>query len=282
MSYTLNKYFQASFSNPNLPRAIIYPNNTTAAQVLNHHKSQGSTTIKVADCFPDNDRNLPMPNVLMNAVDAKIQALSKRALVVGLDAYLALLDTEGEAAFMTELRRRLDNKMLNVDYLLSVRHKLNFAPRYEEARNVVFIEGDEEVLVPLNIQVYSDKWVKSNAIVGYKQLLHQMSQYEPSGNYTLVLADLIEKQAGIGNAVSFILDIRDVAAQHYGIDTDLDDATLEHLLANSVESEQNAESYLESLFGVSNINIRLVLKRLLELPNDSLWPAYIWSLRKRL
>ena len=283
MAYTLNKYFQAKFSNPNAPRVIVYPNNTTAAQVLNHHKGRGVTVIKVADCLPDSGTSLPMPNVLMRAVDARIQALSGRALVVGLDAYLALLDAESATAFMSELRNRLDGNALNADYLLSALRKPNFAPRYEESLSIISIEnGNDEVLDPLSIQAYSDRWVKSGGVIGYKQLLGKMSPYEPSGNYTLILAGLTEKQAGIGNVVSFVLETRDVATQRYGLDADLDDATLELLLSKSAESGQSAEIYLETLFGARNINTRLALKRALELPSDSLWPAHIWLLRRRL
>ncbi len=283
MAYTLNKYFQATFSNPNAPRVIVYPNNTTAAQVLNHHKGRGVTVIKVADCLPDSGTSLPMPNVLMNAVDARIQALSGRALVVGLDAYLALLDAESATAFMSELRNRLDGNEVNADYLLSALRKPNFAPRYEESLSIISIEnGNDEVLDPLSIKAYSDRWVKSGGVIGYKQLLGKMSPYEPSGNYTLILAGLTEKQAGIGNAVSFVLQPRDVATQHYGLDVDLDDATLELLLSKSAESGQSAEIYLETLFGAGNINTRFALKRALELPSDGLWPAHIWLLRRRL
>jgi len=141
MAYTLDKYFQAAFSKPNATRVIVYPNNTTAAQLLNYHKSQGSIEIKVADYLPDDDARLPMPNVLMSTVDAKIQALTSRAVVVGLDAYLALLDAEGVTALLSELRNRLDGNVIKADYLLSIHSKLNLVPRYEEARSVVFHRG---------------------------------------------------------------------------------------------------------------------------------------------
>jgi hypothetical protein len=93
---------------------------------------------------------------------------------------------------------------------------------------------------------------------------------------------LTDVQAGIGNAVSFMLNIRDVAAQHYKIDADLDDTTLELLLIKSSESGQSAEVYLANQFGAENSNTRLALKRLLELPSDNLWSAHIWSLRRRI
>lgn len=281
MAYTLNRYYQANFSNPNVPRVIVYPNNTTAAQLLSHHRN-GANVIRVSDCISSDDMYLPMPHVLMNAIDARIRALSCRAVVVGLDSYLALLDLDSVLVFMTELCSRLDHNTLNADYLLSVHNKPDFLPRYEEARSVVVIENDEETLEPLSVQAYSDKWVKSGGVNGYKQLLEKMGQFEPSGNYTLILKDLTEKQAGIGNAVVFVVDIHDVAVRRYGLDVNLDDISLEQLLSKSAESEQSAELYLETLFGAENITTRLSLKRLLEIPEDNLWAAHIWALRRRL
>ena len=283
MAHTLNRYFQTKFSNPNAPRIIVYPNNATAAQMMNHHTSQGSTVIKVADCLPDGYTSLPMPNLLMNAVDTRINALSKRALVVGLDAYLALLDAESVAVFMSELRNRIDGNMLNVDYMLSIHNKPNLLPRYEESLSVIVIEGsDSDVFEPFSVQVYSDKWVKSGGAYSYRQLLGQMSQFEPTGNHILIVVDLVEKQAGLGNAVSFVLATRDVAVQRYGLDSDLDNTTLEELLSKSAENGQHAEIYLETLFGSEYINPRLALKRLLEISADNLWPAHLWALRRRL
>lgn len=281
MTYTLNRYYQINFSNPNTPHVIVYPNNNTAAQLLNHHRN-GENIIEAADCLPFDDTLLPMPNVLMGIIDAKIQELGCRALVVGLDSYLALLDAEGVSAFMSELRSRLDANRLNVDYLLSAHSGPCFAPRYEESRRVVFIEGNEETLEPVCIHAYSDKWVRAGGVNGFKQLLRQMGWFEPFGNHTLILADLTERQAGIGNAVSFVLNIHDVAVQRYGLDAEFDNETLEHLLSELAERNQSAEIYLETLFGAANINTRLALKRLLELPADSLWPAHIWALRRRL
>lgn len=279
-AYTLNRYYQAKFSNPNVPRVIVYPNNTTAAQLLNYHKN-GSNVIKAADCLTSDDTHLPMPNVLMGAVDAKIQALDCRALVVGLDSYLALLDSDSVSIFMSELCSRLDNNRLNADYLLSAHNKPNLLPRYEEARSVVIVEGNEETLEPLSVHAYSDAWVKSG-VNGYKQLLEQMGQFKPSGNYTLILAGLTEKQAGIGKAVTFVLNPHEIAVQHYGLDAEFDEATLEDLLSQLIKSGQSAELYLETLFGIENINTRFALKRLLNIPADNLWPVHIWALRRRL
>lgn len=278
----MNRYLQLTFSKPNAPRVIVYPNNTVAAQLLNHHRNVANV-IKVADCLPNYAITLPMPNVLMNALDAKINALGCCAVVIGLDGYISLLSTDAVTAFMSELHSRLDNAVLNADFLLSVHSKPDFAPRYQESRSVVVIEGNEEELEQLSIKAYSDKWVKTGGINGYKELLSQSAfQYEPFGEHTLILRDLTEAQAGIGNAVTFVLGTREVAAQHYGIDADLEDSTIEFLLTKSAESSKTAKVYLAEEFGATYSNIRLALKRLLELPSDNLWAAHIWSLRRRL
>lgn len=281
MAYTLNQYYQVIFSNQTVPRVIVYPNNTTAAQLLNHHRN-GSNVINAADCLTSKDTHLPMPNVLMGAIDAKIRASDCRALVVGLDSYLALLDSDSVSIFMSELCSRLDNNRLNANYLLSARNKPNFLPRYEEARSVMIIEGNEETIEPLSVHAYSDKWVKSGGINGYKQLLEQMGQFEPFGNYTLILSDLLEKQAGIGNAVTFVLSSREIAVQHYELDAEFDETTLEYLLLKLAESRQSAELYLATLFGIENINTHFALKRLLDIPADNLWSVHIWALRRQL
>ena len=283
MAYTMNSYLQLTFSYPGTPRVIVYPNNTTAAQLLNYHRGQGSKLVNVAECLSVKETYLPMPNVLMSALDEKICALTNRAVVVGLDGYLSLLTAGAVTAFMSELRSRLDSGVLAADFLLSVHNQPDFSPRYTEARNVVIIEGNEDELEPLNILAYSDKWVKSGGFVGYKELLSQNAfQYEPSGGHALILKGLSEAQAGIGNAVTFVISLREVAARYYGIDAELTDAALETLLTKSSENGHNPDVYLAEQFGVDNGNPRLALKRLLELPNDDLWSAYIWLLRRRL
>lgn len=282
MLYTLDKYFAMTFSVPNAPRVIIYPDNDTAARVVNHHKSRGSVVIEVADCLTANSAILPMPNILLNAIDEKIKAQTRRSSVVGLDAYLLLLDAEGIRAFLSGLRLRLDENLLDVDYLLSSQIKLDFVPRYMESRRVIFIDGKEDVSDPLGIQAYSRKWVKAGDSFGYKQLLGQLGNFMPSGAYTLILDDFTEKQAGIGNTVTVVHNIRDIAAQYHSLDVELDDITLELLLSNAAESGQSAEILLANQFGIQYINERLALKRLGELAADDLWRAYIWLLRKRL
>ena len=283
MAYKLNRYLNLQFTNPNAPRVVLYPNNTEAAELFNHH-SNGENVVKVADCLADDASVLPMPSVLMRELDAKINALDCRAVVVGLDGYLSLLNAEAVILCMLELRNRLDAGVLNADYLLSVQRQANFEPRYLESRRVIIIEGNVPEPQQLHIQAYPDKWVKTDGFVGYKALLsHKDFQYEPFGEHKLILKDLTAPQAGTGSAVTFKPGVREVASQYYNyIDADLDEATLEALLMKCAESGKTPDVYLDEAFGATFMTVQLALKRLLALSADNLWSAYIRLLRRRL
>ncbi len=284
MAYTLNAFFRLNITS-NAPRVLVYPNNTVAAQLVNHLKGNGSRVIHIADCIPDSTMRLPMPNVLMSAADAKIRMLDCRVTVVGVDVYLALLETEGVTIFMAELRKRLDSGIINADYLISSNNKLDFASRYEESRKAIFIKGDEETLEPFHVLAYSDKWANPSDTIGYKDFLRQVGQFVPSGTHSLMLSCTPIEQAGLSRAVSFVSDIHDIATQRYGISSDsgLDDKTLECLLSSeSIKNGQTPETFLTCRFGENNCNVRLALKKLLELQHDSLWPAYVWFVKRHL
>jgi hypothetical protein len=291
MAYTLNDYCKLTFNNPKAPRIIVYPNKTIAAALLNHHKSKKAAVASVADCIAAGTSGLPVPCELFPILDKKIQSLDRRVIVVGIDTYLSLLSEEMRNAFFVALRGRIDDGKLNAGYLVSDRHNMDFgAPRYEEGLDIIKVSGDSEYAEPPKVEVVSDKWVKPGGLVDYHTLLKQLGDFLPAenhtlptGNHTLVLKDLHSKQAGLASNVSFILDIQRIAERFYGVSTgDLESATLELLLPKVKERGGTLESYLETEFVKENIDIHLALKRLLDLPDDDIWMAYIWLLKKRL
>jgi hypothetical protein len=202
---------------------------------------------------------------------------------VGIDAYLSLLSEDNAAAFLVALRGRIDDAKLNAAYLVNCRLNLHLGnPRYEESLDVVKISGTLENTEPPKVEIVSDRWVKSGNLVDYHTLLRQLGDFLPTGNHTLVLKDLRSEQAGLGNNVSFVLDVQHVAERFYGVSADLQCVAIESLLTKAKETGETPESCLETDFGKANITVRLALKRLLELPDDDLWAAYVWLLRKRL
>lgn len=282
MSYDLNAFFHFNSRNQSTSRVMVYPNQDIAAKLLNYVKGLGAQEISVAECIPESACRLPMPHVLMDAIDRAARNQGGYSAVVGLDAYLALLEVENIAVFMSELRKRLDKDALHIDYLLSGNYPLPFAARYEEARKVVFLKGAEETPEPLHIRAYHKQWARPGDDIGFNALLRRITPFDPGGDYTVFLPDISSAQSGLGKAVTFVTGIRDIAMQLYGFDAHLDDVVLERLLLDCVKCDQTPEVFLAERVGKEYCNLRLVLKQLLALRQDSLWPAYVWYVKKSI
>jgi hypothetical protein len=284
MEYTLNEYYQLSFSNPNATRIVVYPNNSIAASLLNHHRTNGAVVVSLYKCISDNAVSLPMPNAILSTFDDMIKKQSDRVAVVGIDSYLSLLSESNVTAFFVALRGQLDKCELNNTFMVSSERFLDslFSPQYFEGKKVLKIRGDFEVCEPPKINIVSDKWVNTGSLSDFKALLERLGSFLPSGNHTLILKDIREKLAGLSSNVSFFLDAKQVAERFYGVSADLETVTLELLLKKAKEKDVLPEIFLETEFGEENINTRLAVKRLLEIANDALWAAYVWLLQKRL
>lgn len=282
MSYDLNAFFHFDSRNQSNSRVLVYPNQDVAAKLLNHMKERGAEEISVAECIPKDIPWLPMPNVLMTTIDKAICDHGGYFVVIGLDVYLALLETENIAVFMSELRKRLDEDTLHVDYLLSCDQHLPFVSRYEEARKVVFLNGAEEAPEPFHVWAYHDQWATPDADVGFNALLQRIGPFSSGGKYTVFLPDVIYGQPGLGKTLTYVTNIHDIAMQLYRVDIPLDDTVLKRLLMDSVDCGQTPDIFLSKRFGEDYCNPRLALSRLLALRQDDLWPAYIWYVRKLL
>lgn len=282
MSYDLNAFFHFNSRNQSTSRVMVYPNQDIAAKLLNYVKGLGAQEISVAECIPESACRLPMPHVLMDAIDRAARNQGGYSAVVGLDAYLALLEVENIAVFMSELRKRLDKDALHIDYLLSGNYPLPFAARYEEARKVVFLKGAEETPEPLHIRAYHKQWARPGDDIGFNALLRRITPFDPGGDYTVFLPDISSAQSGLGKAVTFVTGICDIAMQLYGFDAHLDDAVLEQLLLDCVQCGRTPDAFLVERIKKENCNPRLALKWLLALRQDSLWPAYVWYVKKSI
>lgn len=283
MEYTINEYVQLKFSNPVATRVEVYPNNQVAANLLKHHKDNGEAVVSVSDCLTDAITTLPMPDDLLEILDSKIAAKNKRAVVVGIDAYLSLLSGQNVAAFFVALRGRVDNSKLNAVYMVSRERDLRFeAPRYEESLDVIRISGLSDNIEPPKVVVVPKKWVNSVVLQDFKALIKQLGDFLPTGEHKLALDNIKTEQAGLTKNLSFMLDIGQIAEYFFGIPAEMTPDTLQLLLEKAIKKSESPEAYLETEFGKGNIDIRYALSRLLALPTDKMWPAYIWFLKKKL
>lgn len=282
MPYELNAFFHFDNRNQSNSRVLVYPNQVVASKLLNYIKGRGAREISVAECILKDAFRLPMPHILMDAMDKIIRDQGGYFAIVGLDAYLSLIESENIAVFMAELRKRLDRDDYHVDYLLSANYPLPYASKYEEARKVVFLKGAEETPEPLHIRAYHKQWAMPGDDIGFNALLRRITPFDPGGEYTAFLPDISSAQSGLGKAMIFVTGIRDIAMRLYRFDARLDDVVLERLLLDCVKCGQTPEALLMKRVGKEYCNPRLALKRLLALRQDNLWPAYVWYVRKSI
>ena len=282
MDTTVNDYFLPY--NSISARVQLFPNSAEAANLINRHRAMHSQLLPIADCLPDAADRLPMPDELWKRIDEKLDGYNTHVVVTGIDAYLSLISEGDVEAFFVALKGRVDADIRNVTYLLSKRYSTHFsAPRYKESRTVVNFSGETEEIEPLLIEVVSDKWVKPDGkLTDYNSLLKRLGDALPKGKHILVINDLKIRQAGLSSCVSFLLDVRLIAERFHGITSDLNNSTLEMWLEQAGSEELSPALYLENKFGKANIDTRLALKRLCDMPDDELCDAYVWLLRKQL
>jgi len=279
MKYALNDYYM--YANNTDTRVEVYSDDNTAANLLSHHKQNGAVELAVYECVGADKSNLPMPGDLMQALDLKITAAAKRVVITGIDAYLSLLDMRNVKAFMTALHGRIDRCKLNAAYLIS-RNRFdgsNFTnPKYENSLQVVHIGEDVQYLTQPSVTVVPKKWAREdNNTTNWNVLLKKFGQFEPTGEYTLVLDNYEINHAGLSDNVLQQLGITERYAP-----VSLPNNVREILAQQCKDSNVSPLDFLKSRFGQENVNIRFAVKRLLELRNDELWPAYVWFLKKTI
>ncbi len=282
MPYDLNAFFQFDNNHQGNSRLLVYPNQFVAARLINHAKERGAREIPVVECIATDASRLPMPHELMAEIDKLAGDPVGYYVVVGLDAYLALLNARNVEVFMIELRERLDKDAVRIDYILSCDHSFPFSSRYEEARKVVFLDGDIETWEPIQIWAYHAKWAANSANVGFRVLLREIGIYYPVGTHNAFLPDISSGRSGLGKAVTFVTDIHDISANLFQVDMDIDASVLEHLLEDSIRCSQTVDAFLSDRVREEYCNPRQAMARLLALQDDRLWPAYVWYVKRKM
>jgi len=280
MTYTLNDYYK--YANSTDTRVEVYSDNNTAAYLLSYHKKNEAVELMVHECISKNTPILPMPDTFMQTLDTKITASQKRVIVTGIDAYLSLLNKQHVKVFMTALYSRIDECKLNAVYMINRNHfdSSKFSnPKFENSLQVVYIGDNGQYIVQPYVNVVSQKWLRQgDNSNNWSDLLKMLGQFEREGEYTLVLDNYTNKQAGLSDNVSQLLDISCIAEHYYKISANLPKNVLETILLRCKTNNDVPIDYIKSQFGPENINIQLAVKRLCELQNDEIWSAYIWLL----
>lgn len=282
MEYTLNDYFKIAESTST--RVEIYSNNSTAAALLAQHLQKESSEISIYECLENSPLTLPMATSLMHKLDSKIMAATKRVIVTGIDAYLSLVVEKERNAFMTALHSRIDDDRMNAVYLVSKNKFDNTIftnPKYENSLQIVHIGKERQYLTEPSVSVVSGRWVKQDGNpIDWMSLLKMLGQFEPTGDFTIVLNNGTSIQAGLSDNVVQMTDIIPIAQRFYGLPASLGRSVLETLVLECRITNTSARNLVANRFNTENTSLRLAAKRLHELRTDELWPAYVWYIQQ--
>lgn len=284
---TLQEY--SSIEQGNSTRILLYPNPEAGTNVLTLYVSHGAKKLCIHKCLeglPDRGKSrLALPHELFAELYYQVTTTSSRTVVVGLDAYLSLLDNANLISALRTLYRLVDKGDLNVVFLLSSRWSAllseNFHnPKYENAMQLVSFEGDLcEYHIP-KLTLIPDKW-HERGIHGFSELLSVLVEFEPvAGSLIVGVSSYSVKQAGINDSITQIISISEYMQTVHGVDVSLPDSTLEYILMKSHTNGLSALDAIKSDFGISYGNTRLAPKRLTDCSDETIWAAYVWMLRK--
>lgn len=284
MIYTLNDYCQ--YASNNVTSIVVCPSKETETNLLSFHIQNGTTPLYISDCVIETAQRLPMPEQLMQDLDQKILTAQKRVIVVGIDSYLSLIGKEVKNDFMIALYNRIGSQKLNAVYIIGTDYfdATKFSnPKYENSLQVVHISGNVQSLAEPTVSVVPHKWIEPrNNPTTWHEVLELLCKFGPTGDYKLVLNDFSIKQSGLSDNVKQLLDISEISKRFYGADDDLPEKTHETLVLYCRDLKVSSHDYLESKFGKTNYALNLAVKRLLEMPDDEIWPAYVRLLQRKI
>jgi hypothetical protein len=268
----------------------FYSDDNTAARLLANHKNAGDIELQVSECVDPLASNIPMPNTIIRNLKDRITSLEERAVVTGIDAYLVLLSKDNVKAFMIALREILEENKLNSAYIISnslFDPEIFNNPKYENSQQIVFVgEVNQPPLSQdksITISIVPQKWVvNSSNPTNWQALLKRIGKFKVSGDFVLELGAFSSKLSGLSNIVSQLIDAKSVAIKIYGITDSIATDALEYLMKLSKQRNEKPLDVMRASFGLDNLTPLRAIKRLYELRNDLLWPAYIWFLRKTI
>lgn len=286
MQYKLNDYFPLSETSDT--RIEICPNKDIKAHLIAYYKQKGYPIVSAFSCIKETDA-LPLPNEMISQLDKLISSYSgKRVIVNGLSSYLSTLNSINIKAFCVALKYRVDQQGFNVAYVLDadldIIRDVFSNPKYENALEIVYLVGDRTPEKQFDLYVTYSRWLtQGKYFSGFQKALEFLDKDTLS--YTKIYIGLKNpktRQAGLSERISFYYDALSAAKQLYGFNAPISTSLMDHVLEECALKNITPLEYLEEKFGKDYVNHRFALKRLIELPDDNIWPAYLWMVEERI
>jgi hypothetical protein len=257
-------------------RVLVAPNTEIAHQLLQFHIGHGADIVRVCDCILREETAwLPMPDEVFGRIDESIhQRNSDRheVAVVGLDAYLALLDDQHVQTAFARLHQLVDKEEYCAVFIVTSTwandiREIFDNPKYESGKKIIFFAGDTETVGMPNVVLVGEKWMKVEPPIheSFRDYLQQIGNFSVfDGNPVTIALPLHDQQiAGLNPAVKQVVTLADFMRCFYNIDDELPETALQWIFRQAQERKcSNGLEAVRQSFGLDNDLLRVVPKSL--------------------
>jgi hypothetical protein len=281
-------------TNQHLTRVLVAPNTEIAHQLLHFHIERGMDVVRVCDCIQQKETTwLPMPDEIFGRIDESVRQLNGEAVVVGLDAYLALIENQYVQTAFARLRQLMDKEDYSAVFIvtgiwLNNIWKIFKNPKYEAGRKVIFFTGDTEIAGgPPNVILVGKEWAKLKPPVceSFKDYLLNIGDFTTTTVNTVTIGLPLHEQpiAGLNPAIKQIVTLADYMRSFYNVDDEIPETVLQWIFKQV--HERKCSSGLEAVrqsFGLDADLLRVAPKRLVTCHDEVEGTAWLWMLRKTI
>ena len=287
-------FVQCQSLKQNSVRVLIAPNTEIAQQLFGFHTGRGADVVQVYECILQEENTwLPMPDKVFGRIEERIRlqnSTGHESIVVGLDAYLTLLDDQHVQTAFAKLHQIVDRDDLCSIFIVTstwanVISKIFENPKYESGRKVILFAGESDNMMIPNIVLVEEKWAKVKPPIreNFRDYLQHISNFSTLDGNPLTIALPLRSQvlAGLNPAVKQVVTFADFMRCFYFVDDELPEIVLQWIF--SQVQNQNCSNGLEAVrksFGMDSDLLRSVLKRFAACSDDAEGTAWLWMLRK--
>ncbi len=295
---TLNEYakFVSTERDFRGTRLIVVPSAEIALELTKLHteKEPNSQCVQLFDCIDKESAFLPMPDIVFLRVKEKMAQSNGLSIVSGLHAYLLLLDQEKRDLVFARLKSFLDSPpassivLIPADWKEYVLNMAKYSPKYEEGKELIYIEGETTTHSIEIVLVDQNWWMKVQPPDGHSfhECLKTIDDFPTLSNGRMVVAlpDNNRKIPGLHSDVKQVHTLADCMRYFYGVDEPLSDSVLQWILDVCQEQEiKDAHTALQRKFFADEVNLSVAApKKIIDEQEDAPRSALIWYLKHKV
>jgi len=292
---TINEYLESlkkESRDQRVTRLLISPNKDIANLILSSYKTGGAVVLRVYEYISQESVSwLSMPDEVFSRLDAHIRQENRNdnnVVVVGLDAYLALLKAKHVTSAFAKLHHLIDVGEINAVFIVSFSWTKDIRsifenPKYESGRQVVFFDGDPDNKMSPNVVLVDREFLKTNETLlgSFWDYLRSIGDFTAYNDNRMIIAmPSVSEVPGINPAVRQLFSLAEFMRFFYHVEDELPETVLRWILEKA--QALNCDNALEAIrlaFEVEDDLLDFAPKLLAENQDETAQAAFSWMLK---